>query len=275
MHGVRYTQFIGDGDSSVYPTLIQNIPEWGHAIKKVECANHSCKCYQGALEKLVQEHPSYKGSGGLTQKMRKRLVSAARSAIRMRSKESDKKTALKSLQHDLQNGPRHCFDFHNHCSPDFCKTARERPSSSGDMPTSSSGPLSSATSSSGPLSLLTSSSGPLSSAPHEDSTPDDNEDDLEGLFTPNKLVVHMYTRQYSTHGLNTMHYTGVASEQATFWEETLDEDPATETNMDPRLYHDIQVIVSRLHIRSKFDEGKVINRSQSGSWEHRRTGGWA
>lgn len=169
VHGVRYTQFIGDGDSSVYPTLIQNVPEWGHAIKKVECANHACKCYRGALEKLVQEHPSYKGSGGLTQKMRKRLVSAARSAIRMRSKEADKKRALESLKHDLQNGPRHCFGFHEHCSPDFCKTVQQRLSSSGDMPTSSTSPPS------------------LSSGSDEGSTPDDN-DDLEGLFTPNKLA---------------------------------------------------------------------------------------
>ena len=62
--------------------------------------------------------------------------------------------------------------------------------------------------------------------------------------------------------------------------------------MDPQPYHDIQVQVSRLvskasqlignettnlaeswmHIRSKFDEGKVINRSQCGSWVHRCMG---
>ncbi len=54
------------------------------------------------------------------------------------------------------------------------------------------------------------------------------------------------------------------------------------------MYHDIQVILSRLvakaeqlidnvttnlaeswmHVRTKYDGGKVINRSQSGSWEH-------
>ena len=87
---------------------------WGHAIKKLECANHACR---GALERLVQDNPSYKGNGGLTLKTRKRLVSAARAAIRMRS------TALKR---DLQNGPRHCFGFHDDCSPDFCKTAQDR-----------------------------------------------------------------------------------------------------------------------------------------------------
>ena len=62
VHGVRYTQFIGDGDSSVYPTLLQNVPGWGHTIRKLECANHACKCYRGALEKLIQDNPSYKGS---------------------------------------------------------------------------------------------------------------------------------------------------------------------------------------------------------------------
>ena len=123
VHGVRYTSFIVDRDSSVYPTLLQCVPEWGHAIKKVECANHTCKCYRGALEQLVKEHPSYKGSGGLTVKMRKRLVSSARCAIRMRSKEIDRKKALESLKKDLIN---HCFGNHLNCSPDFCTTARER-----------------------------------------------------------------------------------------------------------------------------------------------------
>jgi len=43
-HGVRYTRFIGDGDSSVYPMLIAEVPGWGRAIQKVECAKHTCKC---------------------------------------------------------------------------------------------------------------------------------------------------------------------------------------------------------------------------------------
>ena len=64
VHGVHYTKFISDGDSSVHPTLIQNVPGWGHAIQKLECANHMCKCYHGVLEQIVKDNPSYKGSGG-------------------------------------------------------------------------------------------------------------------------------------------------------------------------------------------------------------------
>ena len=47
-----------------------------------------------------------KDKGGLTSLMRKRLTSAARCAIKMRSKEADQKKAVKPLEQDLINGPR-------------------------------------------------------------------------------------------------------------------------------------------------------------------------
>ncbi len=109
-------------------TLLQSVPGWGHAIKKLECANHACKCYRGALERFVQDNPSYKGTGGLTKNQRRRLVAAARSAIRMRSKEKDQGKALSLLQRDLRNGPLHCFGFHRNCSTDFCTTAQKNTS---------------------------------------------------------------------------------------------------------------------------------------------------
>ena len=146
-HGVRYIEFIGDGDSSVYPTLISNIP-WGYAIKKLECANHAVKCYRSALENLVHNNPAYKGKGKLTESMRKKLTKAARSAIIMRSQEQDRPTAISKLQKDLINSPLHCFGCHERCSPDFCKTVHQinnnnttvssNPSSSSDNPSSSS-----------------------------------------------------------------------------------------------------------------------------------------
>ena len=100
-HGVRYMRIVGDGDSSVYPTLLLNVPIWGRDITKLECANHACKCYRGALERLVQDNSSYKGAGKLTKKMRQRLVSAARCAIKMSSKDTNRKQAIKSLERDL------------------------------------------------------------------------------------------------------------------------------------------------------------------------------
>ena len=95
---------------------------------------------------------------------------------------------------------------------------------------------------------------------------------------------------------------GVISTQERLWTETTADDQATEmdarrggqmpTKLNVKLHHDIQSILTRLvrkagqlvdnvttniaeswmHIRSKYDGGKVINRSQSGSWEHRCMG---
>jgi len=59
-HGIRYTSFIGDGDSSVYSSLVKAL-EWGYSITKIECANHSLKCFRSSLEHMVHENPSYKG----------------------------------------------------------------------------------------------------------------------------------------------------------------------------------------------------------------------
>ena len=110
----------------VFIPLCKHKYQVGENIKKVECANHACKCYRGSLEKLVDGKSAYKGRGGLTAKMRQRLTSAARCAIKMRSKELNRAEAIKKLEADLRNGPLHCFGVHDKCSPDFCTTARER-----------------------------------------------------------------------------------------------------------------------------------------------------
>jgi hypothetical protein len=87
--------------------------------------------------------------------------------------------------------------------------------------------------------------------------------------------------------------TGAVEEQQSLWEEATDESECQDEEqpipLNPKMMHEIQVLVSRLvakapqlignfttnlaeawmHVRSKFDGGKVINRSQAGSWEFR------
>ena len=174
-HGMRYTRFIGDVDNSVFPTLRENVPIWGFGIQKVECANHVCKCYRSSLEKLAANNPSYKGKGGLTEKMRKRPTSAARCTIKMRSQEPDRNMATRLLERDLLNGPYHCFDYHNKCNPDFCSTARQN-----QFRTDSSR-----------LSTNPSSAPSTSSnvAAAEDEVSDDNSNDMEGDYSL-KMCVH-------------------------------------------------------------------------------------
>ena len=285
-HGVRYIRFIGDGDSSVYGTLLQHVPVWGRDIEKVECSNHACKCYRGSLEKLATENPSYKGKGGLTLKMRKRLTSAARCAIKMRSKESNRSRAIKLLEEDLINGPRHCFGYHEKCSTDFCTAAQQRQAAHTNS---------------------TDETGSASGDPIDDDIVDH---DIESKFLFEDIFLYIKFSSLPFHmvylrGKNNVFIiidTGTIQDQQLLWEETTADNPAIEdevrqgahqpTELSQKLLHDIQVIISRLvakvpqlignfttnlaeawmHMRCKFDGGKVINRSQSGSWEHRCMG---
>ncbi len=65
-YNLHYMELVGDGDYSVLATLQANGPPWCRRVKKIECPNHCCKCCRGALEKLVDDHPEFKGRDKLT-----------------------------------------------------------------------------------------------------------------------------------------------------------------------------------------------------------------
>ena len=227
-HGVRYISFIGDGDSSVYSTLISSIP-WGYAITKIECANHCVKCYRTALEKLVQDKPSYKGRGKLTETMKKRLTRAARCAIIMRSKETNQQQAIVNLRKDLLNGPLHCFGFHSKCSIDFCKTAQCQ-----SLPAPPSSSFQSADN------ITNNSTLPQHTAPAN--LPDD-----EACLDPSLTTLPQ------TDDLDDLDK--AMSEQAEFWNDATDEENLDDVrditdsllpDLDEAMICDIQRIVSRL-----------------------------
>jgi hypothetical protein len=92
-HGCRYMRVIADGDSSVYSRIQEEVKVWGRHVRKMECANHACKCLRSNLEKLVNDKPYYKGKNGLSKMIRVRLTTAVRCAIKMRSQESDRSVA--------------------------------------------------------------------------------------------------------------------------------------------------------------------------------------
>ena len=80
-YGIRYLYVIGDGDSSVMANIRQSV-SYGIFVEKIECANHSCKCYRTRLETIVNHYPQYKGRKGLTKVAIRRLTIGARVAIR-------------------------------------------------------------------------------------------------------------------------------------------------------------------------------------------------
>ena len=127
MHGLRYLWLIGDGDSSVYHSVVTGVPSYGKDITKVECANHAVKCYRNRLEALCNNKPHYCGKYGLSPAIMKRITHGAWCAIKMHSSTGD----VAALRHDLRNGPRHYFGCHDDCNSAFCKQ-KSNPSS-GDV----------------------------------------------------------------------------------------------------------------------------------------------
>ena len=84
MHGLKYHWLVGDGDSSVYHRRVTGVQSYGHDVIKVECANHTVKCYQNWLEALCNDKPLYCGKYGLyglTQAMIRRITQGVWCAI--------------------------------------------------------------------------------------------------------------------------------------------------------------------------------------------------
>ena len=94
-HGLCFLKMVGDGDSSVIPTIKQAVP-YGAYIDKIECANHAVKNYRSRSEELAKDIPEYRGKGGLTKRAIQRSTVVAQVAIK-HSIDGD----MKQLHQDL------------------------------------------------------------------------------------------------------------------------------------------------------------------------------
>ena len=78
MHGVRYAEVIGDGDSSVLHNIRTTVLSYGREVNKVECVNHAVKGYRSKLEK---DFLAFHGRGGLTNSVIVKITHGAHCAI--------------------------------------------------------------------------------------------------------------------------------------------------------------------------------------------------
>ncbi|CAG2236224.1 unnamed protein product [Mytilus edulis] len=250
-HGLRYMRLVGDGDSSVFARIREEVPGWGRSVSKEECANHLCKCYRSNLEKLVTDNPLYKGKHHLTKNTRVRLVSALRCAIRVRSrdlkdKKTDKFNAIRKLKHDVKNSVHHVFGNHSQCS-DFCRAKNQ--------------PLQTSNEDNTPLQISTKTSD-------------------SGIADEEQLIDQQI--DYWSEGASIS-----AQEQARFGT------TIAYSNVEQHIIKDVTNLLCRIaeksdrlinnsttnlaeswmHIRTKFDGGKVHNLCNRGSWHARCYGG--
>lgn len=277
MHHVKYMRMVADGDSSVLANIQVNVLGWGKHVTKIECANHTVKCYHNRLDKITQDFPKYKGRGKLTKGAIKRLTNGARCAIKINSK----KGSVDQLRKDLRNGPNHVFNDHKRCSTYFCKVAAASsstpltpPSATPSTPPSApdvSIPTNSSTQDAPPTLPHSSTPALTSSTPPNSATPSTP----ANLVTPHSLLGTIDTN---------------INELLSVEEEAREGDNTTNLSEIPDdLYFRVQRAGDRLvstasslitnstsnlaecfmGIRCKFDGGKVFNRIQRGSFQHR------
>lgn len=133
LHGLIYSQLVGDGDSSVYKKLLETKPYGNNMlIKKVECRNHLIRNYVSKLRDLVKHRVSSKQKIVspklrflLKNKIEKLRVSIV-SAVKYRNKESTIfSQKIEDLKKDLLNSIDHVFGSHDNCARYFCCGTKE------------------------------------------------------------------------------------------------------------------------------------------------------
>jgi hypothetical protein len=110
MHGLRYLEFIGDGDSSVYQRIIERVA-YGKDVIKHECANHVTKNFTRDLYNLVKNRGDF--SKILTKSCISSLTKNLRGAIKKNREDGGNTEKLKCL---IKNVPFHVFGDHQKCS---------------------------------------------------------------------------------------------------------------------------------------------------------------
>lgn len=239
MHGVRYMRMVGDGDSSVLANIQVNVIGWGRHVTKVECANHSVKCYRNRLEKITQDFPKYKGKGKLTQRAIKRLTNGARCAIKINSKTG----SVNQLRKDLRNGPNHVFNCHTNCSAYFCKV-RASPSS----PTN-----------------ITGSTTQKSHFTPKCSTPNSLLGTIDNIIGSEREIFSV--EEEAREGDNTVNRSEIPDDLYFRIQRAGDGLVSNASSLITNSTSNVAECF--MSIRCKFDGGKVYNRIQRGSFQHR------
>lgn len=140
MHGVRYAEFIGDGDSSVYKNILSYV-SYGRSVRKIECANHVTKCYTSALydiTKQVREARPILSKARIT-----RMKICVRKIIKHRAQErmatdGNKDDSARLLAMDAKNAAFHVLGHHEKCADYYCNVVNSGSSSAPaklDIPT--------------------------------------------------------------------------------------------------------------------------------------------
>ncbi|CAI6362268.1 unnamed protein product [Macrosiphum euphorbiae] len=122
MHGLKFKQLIGDGDSSVCKRLNEVMP-YGPTflIEKIECRNHILRNYGQKIMHLTRktEYPGFIRK--FISKNVLRFRTAITKAIKYRNRiDESHYNKIEGLRNDILNSQYHIFGQHSKCDKYFC-----------------------------------------------------------------------------------------------------------------------------------------------------------
>lgn len=133
MYGIRYSHFIGDGDSNVYKRILETFP-YRKPVQKIECKNHLLRNFVFKLEELCCK--TSLGPIAIRRKIKQNILKMRASitkAIKHRKTENTPlENKISNLREDILNIPSHTFGQHSKCQhlKYFCKKAVPDPDNS-------------------------------------------------------------------------------------------------------------------------------------------------
>ena len=112
---LRYTSYIGDGETKPYSEVVEKDPYPGTVVQKLECVGHIQKKIGGCLRKLkssdkvpLSDGKSLSGKGRLTEKMINKLQNYFRIAVQQYTG-----TTVYQLKKAIGAVLYHCSDANN------------------------------------------------------------------------------------------------------------------------------------------------------------------
>ena len=87
MHGLEYTEVIGDEDSSVFHTIQATVIPYSKDVQEVECTNHAVKCFRKLIRAASKGFSIFfRGRGHLIKSIIMKITNGARCVNRNHSK---------------------------------------------------------------------------------------------------------------------------------------------------------------------------------------------
>lgn len=128
-YGIRYSKFIGDGDSSTHKKLLEARIYKNPDIKieKIECVLHLFRNFRKKMLSLqsLKEYGRHKTLVSAT-KIEDMVKGVRAAAKHWMESEEEWTSKIRNLQQDIRNAPYHVFGQHDKCATYFCNKTNDQ-----------------------------------------------------------------------------------------------------------------------------------------------------